>query len=103
MEIHYVNKCPLCKRDNYYPSDHHLMPKCRGGTIEDVEVICQGCHQAIHALFSNKELEAEYNSVENLLAHEKFSKTVNFISKQDPQTKIKTNRSKEQQKRRRNG
>jgi len=98
-----MEKCPLCKRDNYYPSDHHLVPKCRGGTAQDVQTICQDCHSAIHAIFSNKELEAEYSSVEALLNHEKFGKTAKFIGKQDPQTRIKTERSKEQQGRRRNG
>ena len=95
--------CPLCKRDNYYPSDHHLIPKCRGGGGNDLVCICESCHQAIHKLFSNKELESTYNSVESLLAHEKFAKTATFIGKQDPQTKIKTVRSKEQQNRKRNG
>lgn len=98
-----MEKCPLCKRDNYFPSDHHLIPKCRGGMAQNTVCICQACHSAIHALFSNKQLEAEFNSVESLLGHNKFAKTVKFISKQDPQTKIKTVRSKEQQGRHRNG
>ena len=95
-----MDKCPLCKRDNYYPSDHHLIPKSRGGTVEDTLCICGDCHSAIHKLFSNKELEAEYHTVEALLGHEKFSKTAKFIGKHDPQTRIKTDRSKERQGRR---
>lgn len=98
-----MERCPLCKRDNYYPSDHHLIPKCRGGVAQDTVCICESCHQAIHKLFSNKELESTYNTVDSLLEHEKFAKTAAFIGKQDPQTKIKTDRSKEQQKRGRNG
>lgn len=98
-----MEKCPLCNRDNHKPSDHHLIPKCRGGGSKDTVCICADCHSAIHALFSNKELESQYNTVESLLAHEKFSKTAKFISKQDPFGKTKTVRSKEHQKRRRNG
>lgn len=96
-----MENCPLCNRENYYPSDHHLIPRCRGG--EDTVCICKDCHSAIHAIFSNKELEANYNSVDSLLSHEKFAKTAKFIEKQDPQTRIRTERSKEQQGRRRNG
>jgi hypothetical protein len=92
--------CPLCERENYYPSDHHLIPKSRGGTYDDVMCICESCHQAIHKLFSNKELESIYNNVDALLTHEKFAKTLAFIKKQNPQTKIKTERSRERQGRR---
>lgn len=98
-----MDKCPLCKRDNYHPSDHHLVPKCRGGGPQDTLCICESCHQAIHKLFSNKELESDYSSVEALLGHEKFAKTAAFIGKQNPQTKIKTDRSKERQGQKRNG
>lgn len=92
-------RCPLCKRPNYHPSDHHLVPKCRGG--DDTETICRDCHRSIHATFSNKELEREYNSVEALMAHEGFARTVRFIAKQDGRVNIKP--TKDRRRRGRNG
>lgn len=73
--------CPLCQRPNRSPSDHHLVPKSRGGTR--TETICRDCHSAIHATFTNKELEREYASLEALLAHDGFRALVRYIGKQD--------------------
>jgi hypothetical protein len=44
--------------------------------------ICNDCHREIHRMFTNHQLARTYNTVESLLAHEKFSRTVRFISKQ---------------------
>lgn len=78
--------CPLCGRPNYNPSDHHLVPKSRGGKV--TETVCSDCHRAIHAMFSNKELERQYNTCEALLSHEKFSRMASFISKQNGRVKM---------------
>jgi hypothetical protein len=94
-------RCPLCTRAALHWSDHHLVPKTRGGTNK--LPICCDCHRAIHAQFSNKELEAQYSTVEALLGNERFRRTVAFITKQDPGGKVKTIRSKDQRKRGRNG
>ena len=86
-------------------SDHHLKPKCRGGqrNDENMVLICSDCHSAIHALFSNKQLEKEYNSVDALLADERFAKAVKFISKQDPSKRMRSKRANNQKRRGRNG
>jgi hypothetical protein len=80
--------CPLCGRPNFHPSDHHLVPKSRGGKV--TETICRDCHTAIHAHFTNAELERELASVDALLAHPAFAKVVRFIAKQDPGGRIRT-------------
>jgi hypothetical protein len=80
--------CPLCERAVPKFSDHHLVPKCRGGT--EKLPICLDCHKAIHATFSNKELEREYFTVEALLSHEGFRKVVRFLSRQDPSRRFRT-------------
>lgn len=77
--------CPLCGRPNFHPSDHHLVPKSRGGKV--TKTICRDCHKAVHSLFTNKQLEKTYNTVEALLGHEEFRKMVGFLRKQDPQSK----------------
>jgi 5-methylcytosine-specific restriction endonuclease McrA len=82
--------CPLCKRPNHHPSDHHLVPRTRGGKV--TTTICRDCHSAIHATFSNKELEREYSTIEALLSHEGFAATVRFISTQDGRVRTDLNR-----------
>ena len=93
--------CPLCKRPNHHPSDHHLVPKCRGG--KETETICRDCHRGIHAMFTNKELERAYSTAEALLAHEGFRKMVEFIARQDPGGKVRMRLSKGRRTTRRNG
>lgn len=91
--------CPLCGRPNRSPSDHHLVPRTRGGKV--TETICRDCHSAIHATFSNKQLEREYATVDALLAHEAFAKIIRFIAKQDG--KVRTRLATDQRNRGRNG
>lgn len=83
--------CPLCGRPNHKPSDHHLVPKARGGKV--TETICQDCHTAIHKTFSNKELAREYATIEALLSHAEFAKLVQFIAGQDGRVKTRLHRS----------
>ncbi len=85
--------CPICERPNYRPSDHHMVPRSRGG--KSTETICCDCHRAIHSSFSNKELEETFHTVEALLTNETFAKMIKFISKQDPGGRVSTKKSKE--------
>lgn len=82
--------CPLCERPNLSPSDHHLVPKSRGGRV--TETICRDCHTAIHATFTNKELEREYSTFEALMAHEEFAALIRFIGKQRGKVRTRTSR-----------
>lgn len=93
--------CPLCMRPNHHPTDHHVVPRCRGGKA--TATLCRDCHKAIHATFSNKELEKEYNTVDSLLGHEGFSRMIRFIAKQDPGGKVRIDLSRKQRRRGRNG
>jgi hypothetical protein len=85
--------CPICERPNYHPSDHHMVPRSCGG--KTTQTICQDCHKAIHACFTNKELEETFHTVEALLTNDFFAKMVRYISKQDPGGKITTRKSKD--------
>ena len=82
--------CPLCGRPNESPSDHHLVPKSRGGKV--TETICRDCHTAIHSVFTNKELEREYSTIDALMAHEEFAKMIAHIAKQ--RGKVRTRKQK---------
>jgi len=93
--------CPLCERPNYNPTDHHMVPKSRGGRA--TKTLCRDCHKAIHATFTNKQLEREYHSIEVLLTYEPFAKMIQFIAKQDPGGKVAITMTREQRRRGRNG
>jgi len=86
-------RCPLCERPNEHPTDHHLVPKSKGGKV--TETLCADCHRAIHAVFTNAELEKTYHTAEALLSHPTFAKTVAFLRKQDPRRRYKTVRTRE--------
>ncbi len=100
-EVAAPEPCPLCERPNYNPTDHHMVPKTRGG--KTTETLCRDCHKAIHATFKNKELERQYDTIEKLLAHEAFAKMIRFIAKQDPGGKVHIVLNKSQRGRGRNG
>jgi len=70
-----------------------MVPRSRGG--KTTETICRDCHKAIHACFSNKELEEKYNTPEVLMTNEVFAKMVKFISKQDPGGKVTIKKNKD--------
>lgn len=93
--------CPLCERPNLHPTDHHMVPRSRGGRT--TTTLCRDCHAAVHAHFTNKELEAQFNSVEALLGDERFRRTIAFIKRQDPRRKTKTRRPKDKLVRGRSG
>jgi flagellar biosynthesis regulator FlbT len=63
-------------------SRHHL--KTRKVDRHDVEKVCNACHKTIHALFTNRQLAKELNTVEALLANPEFAKALTFIRKQSP-------------------
>ena len=84
--------CPLCERPNLQPSDHHLVPRARGGKV--TQRLCQDCHSAIHATFTNKELEREYATIEALLSHEGFARIIRFIAKQDGRVRTRASQNR---------
>ena len=75
--------CVICGRsmaDDGTTSDkHHFVPKCRSG--KESFRIHKICHRKIHSLWTEKELEREYNTPERILEHEDMIKFVNWVSK----------------------
>lgn len=92
-----ANLCPLCER--YGPDlrleEHHL--QTRRKSKDDVEEICQECHKTIHGLFTHRELRDSrlgLDTMEGLLANERFAKALNHIKKLPPGTKMKMREAK---------
>ena len=90
--------CPLCRRTTEQYTKHHLIPKCRnkktkskGGSI--LEPLCTDCHKQIHALFTEKELAKDYNTLEKLQKHPQMRQFLNW-AKKHPNGTIKVRMSK---------
>lgn len=86
--------CPICRHE-YAPSEltkHHLVPKSRKGKI--TVPLCRPCHQQIHALYTEKELEEHFGTLETLLAAELLQPWIRWIRKRKPTARVKTKTSK---------
>lgn len=97
--------CPLCRRlieDTNLLSDHHLVPRSRGGRATQIP-ICLDCHKQIHAMYSNKRLEEELNSVEALFADPKFARFAAWVAKRPLGALVRARRSKDSRRRGRSG
>ena len=81
--------CELCERENVETTGHHLIPRMRHNKKVKRETtsvernikspLCRPCHDQMHALFTEKELEREYNTIEKLKAHPDVQKWLAWI------------------------
>lgn len=89
-----ILECPICLHD--WPrkelTRHHLIPKSRKG--RDTVLICQPCHKQIHAVFTEKELERNYHTIETLLEAEEFRSWVAWIRKRRPNRRIRVRKTR---------
>jgi hypothetical protein len=86
--------CPICLHA-YRPdrmNKHHLVPKSRKGKI--TIVICRNCHRQIHAVYSEKELERNFGTLEALLAAEQLQSWIAWVRKRKPGSRVTTRMSK---------
>lgn len=84
-------RCELCEREVAQLSRHHLVPRTRHGSrrsrraedrrelLERVARLCAPCHKQVHALFSEKELERAYDTLEKLAAHPEVQRFVAWV------------------------
>ena len=86
-----VGICELCGRDEMFLSEHHLVPKCKGGMKGDKIILCKQCHSQVHAFYDEKTLGKSYNTLQKLLEDDRISKYLKWAKKQKRQ-KIKTKR-----------
>jgi hypothetical protein len=79
-------RCQLCEREMEELTLHHLIPKQytkrkRLSTSATID-ICSPCHRQIHALFDNKSLAKELNTIEALTNEPRMHKFIGWVSKQ---------------------
>ena len=80
--------CPICEH-LYSPREltrHHLVPKSRKGRI--TVPVCSHCHRQIHALYTEKELERQYGTLEKLLAADELQPWIKWVRRRKPTARI---------------
>lgn len=90
--------CELCDRTLDRLTIHHLIPqqyiKQKNSDTRPTTNICSACHRQIHALFDNKLLAEELNTVERLKNEQQMQKFLAWVSKQTPSKRVKVSRRK---------
>lgn len=85
--------CPLCDRPippHVRQSEHHLIPRLKGGKHGPKVLLHQICHNEIHAALTEAELARNYNTIAALKSHERLMKFIVWVQKQPPGFHSKT-------------
>lgn len=87
--------CGLCGRgfDRDRLTKHHCLPKSKGGTSDDVALICSQCHSMIHATYTNATLAAVYPTIEQLRQAPELTAYIKWVRKQ-PATRRTRNKER---------
>ena len=94
MKITELSTCPICEHDyeRGQMNKHHVVPKSRKG--RETVLLCTTCHRQIHAVFTEKELERHFGTMEQLLAAEQFQSWIRWIRRRKPTARIRTKTAK---------
>jgi hypothetical protein len=78
--------CSLCGRPfaRAQLTKHHCLPKEKGGTQEDVELLCSQCHGMVHATYTNRTLAAAYPTIAQLRQAPEMQAFIRWVRKQHP-------------------
>lgn len=88
------SECPICGHE-YGKTEmtrHHLVPKSRKGRV--TVSICRSCHRQVHALYTEKELEQRFDTLDKLVAAEEMQRWIRWIRKRRPNGRLRTRSSK---------
>ena len=83
--------CSLCGRsfDKKRLTKHHCRPKEKGGTQDDVELLCSQCHGMLHATYTNATLAALYPTIEKLRQAPELAPFIKWVRKQPASRRTK--------------
>ncbi len=88
--------CPLCKRpipSHAKQSQHHLIPKLKGGRGGPTVLLHQVCHNEIHATLTEAELARDFDTPEKLRTHPHLAKFVQWLEKKPADFHVRTQKS----------
>ena len=79
-------RCSLCGRP--FPrgelTKHHCLPREKGGTQNDVELLCRQCHGMVHATYTNATLATLYPTIDRLRTAPELDAFLRWVRKQPP-------------------
>jgi hypothetical protein len=88
--------CGLCLRE--FPrkklTKHHCLPKSKGGTTDDIELLCGQCHGMIHATYENNTLARQLASLVELRVAPELQPFLAWVRKQPATSRSKNIRRK---------
>jgi hypothetical protein len=90
-----LTECRLCNREfpRGYLTGHHCRPKSKGGTTDDVELLCSQCHGMVHATYTNATLAALFPTLGQLRLAPELQPYLQWVRKQ-PASRRKRNRDR---------
>jgi len=90
-----ITPCGLCGRGFPHTglTQHHCKPRSKGGTSDDVALICSQCHGMVHATYTNATLAAVYPTIEELRRAPELAAFIKWVRKQ-PITRKKRNKQR---------
>lgn len=89
------DNCTFCKLVTL-TRGHHLIPRSKDGTT--IVQSCETCEDFIHKTWSHNELRDVYNTVESILATEKFQKFLKWRLRQPVDVVFKSSTGKHRDK-----
>jgi hypothetical protein len=66
---------------------HHCLPRQKGGSSKDVELICSQCHGMVHATYTNATLAALYPTLDQLRRAPELANFLRWVRKQPPSSR----------------
>jgi len=108
-----AERCELCGRQIGELTKHHLIPRTRHRnkrlrkrfSLEEMKArvawLCDPCHKTVHAVFTEKELEAEFNTLEALRAHPDVREFIKWLRTHPNATRLSIRRTHRRRGRRR--
>jgi hypothetical protein len=84
--------CRLCERPftRSTLTKHHCLPRQKGGTAEDVELLCGQCHGMVHTTFTNRTLAVMYATVDKLREAPELEGYLRWVRKQPPSRRTRS-------------
>ncbi len=89
-------QCPLCGRELAPPANrHHLLPISRGGRGTQTVMLHKVCHDKIHSVLKEADLERHYDTIEKLQQQEKIARFITWVQSKPPGFYDTSSRQKE--------
>jgi 5-methylcytosine-specific restriction protein A len=90
-----LTPCGLCGRGYslLLLTQHHCLPRSKGGTVEDIELLCSQCHGMVHATYTNQTLSRVYSTIDELRRAPELAAYIRWVRKQ-PTTRKKRNKDR---------